>query len=265
MKIAVMTKQGASEDKSRAAILKGLEKIEDIEVAECANRANIPDDCDRLLVFGGDGTMLEAAKAAAQKSLPVLGVNLGKLGFLTELEQSVDSDTVAELLRSGKTQKKQMLGVRFGETYALALNEVLIKSCGNRPVRLNLYVDGAFADAYHSDGLIISTPTGSTAYALSAGGPVLAPDLRATVIIPVCAHSLHSRPIVVGSSSKIRVESADGERVNVVIDGSHSVAAEGVSILIEKADVCAEFIIAEENGFYNKLLKKMNGWGVTEF
>ena len=149
-----------------------------------------------------------------------------------------------------------------------ALNEVVIKTYGTRPITLDVSVDGKFVDSYHSDGLIISSPAGSTAYSLSAGGPVLAPDVDALVINPICAHSLHSRPLVVSASSTVKVTvtstSARGMVANVIIDGNNRYSMQmDESVIVTKSAKKAEFISVDGDSFYTKLLQKMNRWGTT--
>lgn len=259
MNVAVYTKTTLCDNPVKAKLLKALKAEKSFVVTEIAGFDNLA-DADRVLVFGGDGTMLYAAK---RSDAPVLGVNLGNVGFLAELESDVSPAVLIDAIKSDKVLERFMLTAKCGQNSAVALNETVIKSATARPVSIKLYIDDEYVDSYHSDGLIVSTPTGSTAYSLSAGGPVLAPELDAIIVNPVCPHSLHSRPLVVSSSSKIKLTVLDGE-ANLVVDGDivDTISA-GKDVFVEKSAKNACFIVADGRNFYKKLLQKMNRWGTT--
>lgn len=164
------------------------------------------------IVLGGDGTLLEAAKKLAPYRVPLLGVNLGQLGFLTEVEvHELFAELPAALAAPGQTDTRMMLSVRLvrhGQVVEEleALNDVVIaKGPFARLVSLRVEVNGMQAARYTADGVIVATPTGSTAYSLSAGGPVVAPDLEAIVVTPICPHSLSSRAIAISPQNIVRV------------------------------------------------------------
>jgi len=184
-------------------------------------RAQVPDGCDLVIVMGGDGTLLSAARAIAGRAIPLFAVNLGGLGFLTAITKE---ELFPELERYfqgahniGKRKLLRVDVVRGGQavTHYEALNDVVItKTSIARMIDLDAHVDDMFVCAYKADGLIVSTPTGSTAYSLSAGGPIIYPTVGAICITPICPHTLTNRPVIVNSSSVItivcRAEDASG-------------------------------------------------------
>lgn len=265
LKVAVITKQNMLNEPHRATIIDILAKDESFIVQECAFSEDLPIDCDRILVFGGDGTMLETVRKLSGRNVPILGVNLGNLGFLAQFEQTASPQSVVAALKSNDTLDRMLLETEFSiNKRACALNEIVIKGEAAKPIYLDLYVDGKYVDSYHSDGLIVSTPTGSTAYSLSAGGPVLAPDVSAFVINPVCPHSLHSRPLVISTDSCVCIKLCADEKAFVIADGSMIYTMSGYEeITISKSSLTAKFITATDDNFYKKLLEKMNRWGTT--
>ena len=190
-------------------------------------RDEVPEGCDLVIVLGGDGTLLSAARAIGKREIPLFPVNLGGLGFLTAI--TVD-ELYPELERAFRGEhriaKRKLLNtevVRGGEVVAAyeALNDaVLTKAAIARMIDLDAYVDEQFVCAYKADGLIISTPTGSTAYSLSAGGPIIFPSVPAICLTPICPHMLTNRPVLVPETSVIRVLSrGPDESVFLTIDG----------------------------------------------
>lgn len=182
---------------------------------------------DFVLVLGGDGTLLSAARAVAADGVPIVGVNLGSLGFLTEVPLSELYQTLEQIdARCCPVETRAMVEcslVRDGkcvETY-FALNDVVLnRSAISRLVGFDLFIDDNFVVEYKADGVIISTPTGSTAYSLAAGGPVLMPSVDAFVITPVCPHALTHRPLVVRDTADVRlVIKSEGEQAYLTIDG----------------------------------------------
>lgn len=162
---------------------------------------------DILIVFGGDGTMLSVARRVVKNDIALLGVNKGKLGFLTECEDN-DSEKVIDRLLAGDffVEERAMLKVNIGQDSYLALNEVSVsRLMSKRTIDVSIEVDGGLCDIVSGDGVIISTPTGSTAYAMSCGGAILSPDVKAIGITAICPHSLNSRPMVVSDQSKVRL------------------------------------------------------------
>lgn len=267
MKIAVVSKPAATGDSTRQTITSYLEKS-GCELVFCDLHSTSV--CDRLsqvdaiLVFGGDGTILMTVKRLDGQDVPILGVNLGNLGFLTAFEGDASGSDVLSALKSKKYISRMLLDVDFGGDNTLALNDAVIKSATSRPIGLNVYVDDNYLDSYYGDGLIISTPVGSTAYSLSAGGPVLSPDVDAIILNPLCAHTLHARPIVLSASSKITVKLSSAASAMLSVDGEEvkTLAADS-SFTVGKSKKSVKFVVADGDGFYKKLLQKMNSWGIT--
>jgi NAD+ kinase len=190
-------------------------------------REQVPEGCDLVVVLGGDGTLLSAVRAIGKREIPLFAVNLGGLGFLTaitvdELYQELQRAFSGEH-RIGRRKLLHVEVVRAGEVVAAyeALNDaVLSKASIARMIDLEAYVDDQFVCAYKADGLIISTPTGSTAYSLAAGGPIITPSVPAICLTPICPHMLTNRPVIVPQTSLIRVVSrGPDDSVYLTIDG----------------------------------------------
>lgn len=278
MKVAVFTKEQMKNSVIRQNLLSRLKESDSFDIYEISpqNPQEYGTDFDKILVFGGDGSILEGVHSGIDA--PIVGVNLGKLGFLTQFESDVDIPALQDALFSTDYETRMLLDISVNGQKFHALNEAVIKSNFSRPLYIDVYSDSKFVDCYHGDGAILSTPTGSTAYSLSAGGPVLAPNVEALVINPICAHSLHSRPLVVGSSSIVEFvlnndnnntfncsyASKDLELATLCIDGENVLClGANEKICISKSDKVAKFVAISNDNFYKKLLKKMNVWGVT--
>jgi NAD+ kinase len=201
---------------------------------EVASRAAIGEQCDLAIVMGGDGTMLNAARSLVNYEVPILGVNLGRLGFLadvspSEIPHSLDAGAERPISRGPPLAAPRPGGACGHVTgEADALNDVVIhKREVARMIEVDTFLDGRFLNAYRADGLIISTPTGSTAYALAGGGPIIHPALEAVVLVPICPHTLTHRPIVVKADSVIEVvlNAANTTQTQVTCDGQVSSGA----------------------------------------
>ncbi len=175
-------------------------------------RAELAGECDLAIVVGGDGTMLNAARSLAEADVPVLGVNLGRLGFLADVSPGEMRERLDEILAGQYDEERRSLihasVIRSGKTVSKsdALNDAVIHKWDiSRMIEVDTSIDGRFLNSQRADGLIISTPTGSTAYALSGGGPILDPALEALVLVPICPHTLSNRPIVVSDQVEIEV------------------------------------------------------------
>ena len=254
----------------------GLRVVYDEETA-CAlpapasglSRDQVAAQSDLLLVLGGDGTLLAAARVAAPRGIPILPINMGSLGFLTsftvdELYPALE-ETLAgrssvservmlqvELLRGGSPVDQQHV-----------LNDAVInKSSLARMIELELLIDGDFVCRYRSDGLVVATPTGSTAYSLSAGGPILHPAVEAFVITPICPHTLSDRPVVVRDFSCIEVKLAsNAESAFVTLDGQKGVPiAEHDRIRITRSPQCLKLIQPPKKSYFEILRNKLK-WG----
>ncbi len=222
---------------------------------------------DRLLVLGGDGTMLYAVRFAAPNHIPVLGINLGTVGFLTEFEfESAERAVSVITEKEPETATRNLLSVKLGEKHFFALNDaVLMRDNGdgvNFITKIEARVDGVLLDRYLCDGVIVATPTGSTAYSLSAGGPILSPKLSALLLTPLCSHSLHSRPVVLSDSEKIvLIPCGEKGETKLIVDGETVAKPKmGEEILIEKAEVSATFLCGDKTNFFLRLQKKLSKW-----
>jgi NAD+ kinase len=255
----------------------GAEVVCDSETSDCIQplaartlkREDIPGSTDLLIVLGGDGTLLSAARLAAERKVPILAVNLGGLGFLTTVPQD-EIYSILEELFSGqhRVSERVMLEaeiVRGGTVIRrqIALNDaVLNKAALARIMDLELRVDGEYVTTYKSDGLIISTPTGSTAYSLAAGGPIVYPTVEAFVVSPICPHTLTNRPIVIPDSATIEIDfKAGDDAVFLTLDGQIGIElVRGDQIRVRKAPNKLLLVRAAKKTYYQILRSKLK-WG----
>src|SRR6266481_6433995 len=231
-------------------------------------KPELPAQVDLLLVLGGDGTLLSMARLVGDLAVPILGVNLGGLGFLTALTVEELFPALEVYLRDELVIEDRMLfearvfrqGERFGE-YA-ALNDVIItKSAMSRIIRLEVAVDGDFATGYRADGLILSTPTGSTAYCLSAGGPIVFPTMDAVVLTPICSHTLTNRPIVLPADQRIEVRLLTDQDVMLTADGQVGFALrQWDTIEVRRASPRIRLLRVPQKHFFSVLRTKLK-WG----
>ena len=222
-----------------------------------------------LIVFGGDGSVLKAI-ALSTPIPPIVAINTGNLGFLTSYNGDETEKLVSDI-KNGKLSfsRRNLLDVSTNSGTFNALNDAFVlkdfsldKSGGC--IRFMLFVGNAFVDSYVADGLVVSTPTGSTAYALSAGGPILTPTLNCLEAVPVCAHSLHSRPIVFSASEEVKITiEASSKPCAVYSDGAFvCTLSAGESILIKQSLKAVDICFGNDK-FFEKLNKKLNYWSVT--
>lgn len=226
--------------------------------------------CDLVIVVGGDGSLLGAARELAQYHIPVLGVNRGNLGFLTDISPNEIEQKVSEVLEGKYTVDSRFLldvvvkraGVPIGESSAL--NDcVLHPGKAARMIEFELYIEGQFVYRQRSDGLIISTPTGSTAYSLSGGGPIMHPKLDALVLVPMFPHTLSSRPIVVSDNSELKlvISSENKAYPTVSCDGQANIScAPGDTVTIHKKPHKLKLLHPLNYDFYSTCREKL-GWG----
>jgi NAD+ kinase len=225
---------------------------------------------DLVVVIGGDGSILSACRKIASSNIPLLGINLGRLGFLTDITPDEIESRVAPVLAGEfKQTERFMLSTsitRNGQEIGAgtALNDVVLHpGMSVRMMEFELYVDGEFVYSQRSDGLIVATPTGSTAYALSAGGPLICPEIDALVCVPLNPHTLSSRPIVLHGDSEIeiRVNSKHELHPSVTCDGQDDLITEpGDIICIKKHQHIISLIHPKDNNFY-KVSRSKLGWG----
>lgn len=248
-------------DKETGTIVESPEKT--------LTRNELPGQVDLLVVLGGDGTLLAAARALNRKPVPILAVNLGGLGFLTvitreELYPALDMVLAGNFLTERRVQIEGEL-VWADEVISsfLALNDVVLnKGAIARILDFDVLVDGKFISTYKSDGLIVSTPTGSTAYSLAAGGPIVAPSVAAFIVTPICAHTLTHRPLVLPDSVTIEVVvKSQREAAYLTVDGQVGITAHGEDIVrLKKAASSVEIIQAPHKAYFEILRQKLK-WG----
>jgi NAD+ kinase len=233
-----------------------------------AAKTELPGQVDFLIVLGGDGTLLSMARAVGDLGVPLLGMNLGGLGFLTATTLDEMFPALEAYLEGQMTIEERMLlaarVIRNGQAlceYA-ALNDVVImKSAMSRIIDLSVSVDGRHATAYRADGLIISTPTGSTAYSLSAGGPILFPTMDAVLLTPICSHTLTNRPIVLPGTDRIEVTLLADQEVMATVDGQVGIGLrERDTVEIRQATSRIRLVRFPQKDFFSVLRTKLK-WG----
>lgn len=233
----------------------------------CLENDALYSECDIIIALGGDGTLLEVAHNAAPYKKAVLGVNLGRLGFLAGSESGSFFEEEYKKLQSGfEIEERMMIEAKIihrdgkRETVA-ALNDIVIKRMDfARMENIDIYIDDELLGNYLADGVIVATPTGTTAYSLSAGGPIADPQLEAMVVTPVCPHLLRARPIVVPSTKIIKVSKplSATDVSAVTADGKeYCVISGGDRVFIKKSDYKTRLVKINENGFYNLLSEKL--------
>jgi NAD+ kinase len=237
-----------------------LANIDSMTVAEIGAQAAIG------IVVGGDGTMLGIARQLAEYGIPLVGINLGRLGFITDIPLDDMLPALGEILQGrSRAEKRTLLEARVmrgGEQIfcSVAVNDVVVaRGTGAGMVELKLTVDGQFMYNQRSDGLIVSTPTGSTAYALSAGGPLLHPSLGGTVLVPIAPHALSNRPIVVPDTSEIVVELVSGRDISVNFDMQTFTSLQlGDQIVISRSPHTITFLHPLDWSYYHTLRQKLH-------
>lgn len=226
--------------------------------------------CDLAIVVGGDGTLLHTARTLADYDIPLVGINLGRLGFLADISPNDMLQRLDEILSGQYFEEKRFLlnssVVRNGETILKgnAFNDVVIHKWNSvRMIEFETYVNGLLVHNQRSDGLIVSTPTGSTAYALSGGGPIIHPSLNAILLVPICPHTLSNRPIVLDAESQIKlvVKDSDKPHVRITLDGqtNHEIH-DGDTIEITKHHKPVRLIHPSDHDHYQILRAKLR-WG----
>ena len=226
-------------------------------------------EVDAVLVLGGDGTILRAIGCMQEHIRPVLGINLGTLGFLAECMPGELHQAIARLAANDFwLERRMLLHARLDgeDTVFTALNDVVVaRGSFSRMVQADAYVDGALAARYSGDGAVIASPTGSTAYSLSAGGPIVAPSMDCFVVSPICPHTLSSRPMVVSANSRLRMEltprGEDGGML-LAVDGEQCrILKEDTVLHIRRSERTLPFIRFGEDRFFELLRNKLSKWG----
>ncbi len=229
-----------------------------------ADAASLPQGVTCLMSVGGDGTFLDAASMVAEANIPLVGVSAGRLGFLASIAIDKSGEAIDEIL-SGKfvVEYRNLLRVEgCPEGACYALNEVCLQKRGAAISEINVHINGEFLNTYWADGLIVATPTGSTAYSLSAGGPLVSPDASCMIISPIAPHNLSVRPIVIPDTAELSLEMITRSgSVIVGIDSKSYEMPAGVKLKVQKAANQVGFIKLSTNSFYRTLRSKLM-WGL---
>lgn len=238
----------------------------DRKIKYYSNIGNLIFNCDIVITIGGDGTIIHKAKHAARFSKPILGINLGKIGFVAGLEPT-EIDKLEQLIKGEYTVERRMMlsvNVKKGETTRkfYALNDVVItKGVYSGLVNLNVTLNNDEITKYVADGIILATPTGSTAYSLSAGGPVIEPSMKCILLTPICQHSMFSRPVIFGENSKINITAKTREKDESVlsIDGGRPIIISDRDLVsVEAAKMTVSLIKLKNQNFYKVLNSKLS-------
>lgn len=238
---------------------------------DCEDAApDIPRDVDCMIVLGGDGTVLEAARETKKLHIPIIGVNLGTLGYMTEIEPAYLEEALERLIAGDYQQESRMMlnGKVIHKDGSCeegwALNDIVISRSGSlQIIKFNIYVNKQFLHDYKADGMIVTTPTGSTGYNLSAGGPLVEPKAKLIMLTPICPHALNQRSIILPPEDVIEIEIPNGregqpQTVEANFDGSHKIAlSTGDRIRIVQSEKTTEFIRLNQVSFLEMLHRKM--------
>lgn len=267
MKVGLVGNASKTEQENAIVQLKTFLQENGYSVTRFASHLDI-EGVDVVIVLGGDGAILHAAVVAAQKSIKVIGINYGTLGFLTEYERDAAQDVLL-LLKSLQNQscrivKRSLLKVSVkGKTY-YALNELALQrhlepsnTTPSQIMQVEMRLDGE-SDVIAGDGVLICTPTGSTAFSLSAGGAIICPETKVFMMTPICAFSMRSRPIVFSDDEKVVLRIQRGIALALLDGKAMEKIEEGEEILVEKAPFFAEFPVHNDSGFLSKIRNKLN-------
>jgi NAD+ kinase len=232
-------------------------------------RADVAAQADLVVVLGGDGTILSISRLMGPRQVPILGVNLGGLGFLTEVTLPELFPTLEAVLKDEyAVSRRRMLAAQVRRADAgvgdyEALNDVVMTGTApSRIVELETFVNGEYVATYRADGLIVASPTGSTAYCLSAGGPILYPTLPALVLIPICPHTLTNRPLVLPDSARVEVvQRSPGEDVHLTVDGQVDVALQHRDSVVVRRSAHVVTLVKSPKLNYFELLRTKLRWG----
>jgi NAD+ kinase len=245
-----------------------VEEEASVSAVPCGPGRELAERADLVVVLGGDGTLIHAAGLCNQREVPILGVNLGTLGFLTEVPRDRALPMLEKALRGELPVSRRMMfdvEVRERDRVLLSgavLNDAVVsKNALSRLATLEVVIDGRPATTYEADGLIVATPTGSTAYSLSAAGPIVIPGLDAVLLTPICPHALTQRPLVLPPSSVVRVKMASDGEMFVTLDGDRGRPLEiGQEVLIQQAQKRTLILRNPELDHFTLLREKLR-WG----
>ena len=225
------------------------------------------DIVDLIIVFGGDGTLLNSARQYLEYEIPILGVNMGNVGFLTDIKTDNFEESLKEILKGNyKIEERNLVSAQYNDNHIYGLNEVVIHSGAYAQLmRYRLNVNNKVVYEQRSDGLIIATPTGSTAYALSAGGPIIHPSLDVWTILPMLPQSLSSRPFIISSNENVEIELFDGpsDNAKICVDGQDDTHLPyDVKVTICKMHKTLKLVHPKDNDFFEACREKL-GWSLN--
>lgn len=238
-----------------------------------AEHTVVPTNAECVIVLGGDGTLLKAARDMIEYEIPLLGVNLGTLGYLAEVEIG-NVEKALDMLLSGEYTKEDRMMLdglvchkEKKEVNNFAFNDIVISRCGSLQIlNFDIYVNGRFLNGYSADGIIVATPTGSTGYNMSAGGPIAEPGASLILLTPICPHTLNTRSIILSSDDEVTIVIPEGKEnavqtVEANFDGTHKVTlTTGDKVVIKKASKTTGILKLNTESFLEILHKKMNGF-----
>ena len=231
------------------------------------NHNDFVETVDLIIVFGGDGTLLNSARKYLDYEIPILGINMGKVGFLTDIKVDNFEKSLSDILDGNYLiEERNLVSAKFNETHLYGLNEVVIHSGSYAQLmRYQLSVNDKIVYEQRSDGLIVATPTGSTAYALSAGGPIIHPSLDVWTILPMLPQSLSSRPFIISSEEKVVINLFDGpnEQAKICVDGQDDIDLPfNVEISVSKMKKTLKLVHPKDNDFFEACREKL-GWSLN--
>lgn len=269
MKIAIFWKAIAPENEVYLQQLTQELTDHHVEVVDCSNRViKLDNSIDMLLSIGGDGTMLDAVPLVGASGIPILGINMGRLGFISSVAKEEIRQTIPLILKGRYTTEQRSLlelvspqGV-FDDAVSYALNEInIIRNPIHSLLSVKVFVNDLFLNTYWGDGILMATPTGSTAYSMSAGGPILTPDSKNFVITPIAAHNLTVRPIVIPDDSVVRIRVEGREKKFVFSMDSRACALDtSVELVVRKAGFSIRTVRMEGTDFFSTIRNKLM-WG----
>jgi NAD+ kinase len=259
-------------DKRNIEIIMGQELSDWLQYEESSvtvvPQKDLSKTSDIILTMGGDGTILSAARIVRDSGKPIIGINLGGLGFLTEISIEDLYEKMEKIIQGDFTIEKRMVlqvhVIEGGEKKSyFALNDVVLDRGGSpRVIKADVTIDDEFFNTYVSDGIIVSTPTGSTAYSLSAWGPIVVPSLESIILNPICPHSLTARPTVIPAESKVVLKIRQDDSMSLLsIDGQENIRiSSGTLVEIQKGNFYIHFVTFSDHCFFDLLRKKLQ-WG----
>ncbi len=240
---------------------RGVETVCASSSENIADSNHLYENADAVIILGGDGTILCAAAECAARSIPVMGINLGRVGFMTETEQDDMEQAVDALLaKNYQLEERMMMHITLGESEYIALNDCVVAKPDSQMIKAGVFADGEQITEYIADGVIIATPTGSTGYSLSAGGPVADPTTEMFLATPICAHTLKARPAVLSPERKVTVQLLEGAncKAELTVDGVVcQTLSVGDEVVIQRHNDTLKLIKFGQQSFYDILTAKL--------